>query len=92
MVACLFHATHLKEVKNPNFFGLFTSSLCMDGITNLELQVMSKKLSGNQDLSLFENFVVFLPSTPLNSHVTSSLLFTFFFLFSFNMVFSLCFA
>jgi hypothetical protein len=39
----------------------------MDGLANLELQVMSKKLSGDRELSLFENFVVFLPSTPLCS-------------------------
>jgi len=68
MVARLFHSTHLKEVLDAKFVqAILTSSLCMCGLASLSLQVFSKCLSGDQDLSLFENFVVFLPSAPLCS-------------------------
>jgi hypothetical protein len=40
----------------------------MGGLSNLGLKFVSKKLSGNQDLSLFVIFVVFSPSTPFWFH------------------------
>jgi hypothetical protein len=84
LVACLGNPTFLVGVRMVSFIpchssqgsgkpqnfiqGLLTSSLCMGGLANLGLQVISKKLSGDQDLSLFDNFVVFLPSSPLWFH------------------------
>jgi hypothetical protein len=57
-------------VGKPKFVeGLLTYFLWMGGIPNLGLQVVSKNLCGGLDLSLFVNFVVFLPIAPLCFHL-----------------------
>jgi len=81
------HATCLMEVGNPKFFQclLISSSLCMNGLANLGLQVILKKLSGDQDLSLILFLFSFYQSFPRGFVSSTSLLS---FVFYFFMVFS----
>jgi len=65
MVAHLFHATDLKKEETPISFVLLNYSLCMGNLVNLGLHIVLEKISGNDlDLSLLDNFVVFLEALP----------------------------
>jgi hypothetical protein len=66
MVACLFHAIHLKKEESHNFIWSSHSFLVHGQVCQFGLQVILEKLSSDHlDLSILDNFVIFFAKCSL---------------------------